>query len=99
MKKDIEWLKENITKNIKEVKNENYLSYFGKEHARTIIGTYEVVLDLIDQLDEPERTLEQEAVDELIEKYSKDEMSTYYVKVEREKFVKDLQNLLVPRQE
>ena len=38
-------------------------------------------------------------VQELINKYSTDTMSTYDVKVEREKFVNDLQNLLVPKQE
>ena len=37
-------------------------------------------------------------VQELINKYSKGTMSTYDVKVERERFVNDLQNLLVPEQ-
>ena len=38
-------------------------------------------------------------VQKLISKYSIDTMSTYDVKVEREGFVKDLQNLLVPKQD
>lgn len=52
-----------------------------------------VVDEILNQLDEPEKPVE---LQELIEKYSKDSMSTYDVKVEREKIVNDLQNLIVP---
>lgn len=92
MKKDIEWLKEEIGELpcVDTVFISDGLSYM--DSAVPVLPVY----DLINQLDEPEKPVE---LQELIEKYSKDSMSTYDVKVEREKFVNDLQNLLVPKQE
>lgn len=94
--RDKEWLKEEAFKlypsHVEMYEFPDDLVVLKKEMADAFVS-------LVDQLDEPEKTLEQEAVDELIKKYSKDEMSTYDVKVEREKFVKDLQDLLVPKQQ
>lgn len=90
--KDIEWLKEEIGELpcVDTVFNSGGSSYI--DSAVPVMTVY----DLIDQLDEPEKPDE---LQELIEKYSKDSMSTYDVKVEREKFVNDLQSLLIPKQE
>ena len=88
VKKDIEWLKEEIEEDIKSWGGGN------PDYFRGASDAYENVKDWLNQLDEPE-VLSQEWIDEHKKRkfFDFDEYRTEVILVE------DLQNLLVPKQE
>lgn len=90
MKKDLEWLKEEVEKRIKTIESDD-ISFVGSEYYdEGYIDGMRDVLYRINQLDEPE-VLSQEWIDEHAEHHE----YIGYAGVP----VGDLQNLLVPKQE
>lgn len=87
VKKDIEWLKENVQKRIDKLPTTYSGSYI--EGSR---DAYHLALQDINQLDEPE-TLSQEWIDENKRQWTNLQGTKDYIKVDK------LKNLLVPKQE